>query len=357
MVLSDFLVEYREQIVELCREKVSAVSGSKPTSALLDRGLPLFYDELIEVLRRTASNEVLSPSLKTSRDAAAHGKESLRLGYTISQVVHSYGAVCQSLTEFVQKKPFLITPPEFQDFNLALDCAIAEAVTEFEKAQSENVGRNEAERLGFLIHELGASLAAATVSFDMIQGGHVGNSGSTSKILKGSLERMRHILNISLTEIRLRTETFVMKSDIRLVDIVSEVEAIASIMNQSKQVSLEINVDPSIEFTADRHLVYSAISNLVNNAIKFTKEKGCVVIRGREENQRILIEVGDECGGIPDGKVDELFDPFVQKSGDKSGLGLGLSLSRKAIELNHGKMTARDVPGKGCIFTIDLPKS
>ena len=113
-MLCDFLKENREEIISICKEKVSADSESKPTSTLLDQGLPIFYNELIGVLQRTSeAGESVSDSenfhIKNrikKGDAAAHGRESLRLGYSISQVVHSYGAICQSITEFVQSKSF-----------------------------------------------------------------------------------------------------------------------------------------------------------------------------------------------------------------------------------------------------------
>jgi signal transduction histidine kinase len=356
MILSDFLTQNKNEIIQLCRDKVLAAGESKPTSTLLERGLPFFYDELIEVLKRAGSLAFID-LIKQDGEAAVHGKESLRLGYTISQVVHAYGAVCQSITEFVQAKSYQITPLEFQTLNLALDCAIAEAVTEFEKTQSENVARSESERLGSLIHELGNSLAAASISSDLIQSGRVASAGKTSDVLRGALKRMRHILDVSLTEIRLRTKAPLEAEQIRLIDIISEIEAVTMIMYETKKIHLEFHIDPSIELTADRHLVFSALSNLVNNAMKFTKRNGRVFVRGKESAGRILIEVEDECGGWQEeDNVEELFDPFVQKGEDKSGLGLGLSLSRKAIELNRGKLTAHNIPGKGCVFTIDLPK-
>ena len=72
---------------------------------------------------------------------------------------------------------------------------------------------------------------------------------------------------------------------------------------------------------------------------------------------RILIEVEDECGGLPDRRAEELFRPFEQRSSDRTGLGLGLSISRRAVQANDGTLGARSLPGKGCVFTIDLPRS
>lgn len=356
--LFQFLTEHEKEIIQLCRDKVSDNSESKPTSALLDQGLPVFYKELIEVLKRTTGAPVNADHFKnnTLKDSASeHGKESLRLGYTISQVVHAYGAVCQSITEFVQTKGFKIQSPEFHDLNLALDCAIAEAVTEFSKAQGINTNNGEVERLGFLIHELGNSLAAASVAHQMMQQGQVGAAGITSQVLSRGHDRMRHLIESSLAEIRMRGHVVLEPSSMRLIDILSEVEATAMIMRKSNDTRLEIDVSPEIQFTADRHMMFSALSNLVNNAMKFTPNSGKVSVRAKESGKRVFIEVQDECGGLPEGKIEDLFKPFVQKGADKTGMGLGLSLSRQAIELNHGKLTAHNISGKGCVFTIDLP--
>jgi signal transduction histidine kinase len=71
---------------------------------------------------------------------------------------------------------------------------------------------------------------------------------------------------------------------------------------------------------------------------------------------RILVDVCDNCGGLPAGDHEAMFRPFIQSETDKQGLGLGLSISRRSVEANGGKLSVRDVPGVGCIFTIDLPR-
>jgi len=361
-MLFEFLTQHKEAILQLCRDKVLAASESKPTSALLDRGLPAFLDELIGTLQRNASfatdfTDTFSERKNRDHNAAELGKESLRLGYTISQVVHAYGAVCQSITEFVQTQSYKITAQEFQDLNFSLDSAIAQAVTEFEKIQSENANRNEVERLGFLVHELGNSLAAASIAYRMIQKGQVGNAGVTSEVLSNALERMRRLIGSSLAEVRMHGKIPVERTPTRLIDIVSEVEAAAMVLGRSKEAHLECDVDPAIQLIVDPHLIFSALSNLVSNAMKFTIQNGKVSVRSKESEGRVLIEVEDECGGLSEEETEELFKPFAQKGADRTGMGLGLPLSRRAVELNQGTLTARNIPGKGCVFTIDLPKA
>ena len=70
---------------------------------------------------------------------------------------------------------------------------------------------------------------------------------------------------------------------------------------------------------------------------------------------RVAIEIEDQCGGLPPGKVEELFGAFQQRGANRSGLGLGLFISRRGVEASGGVIRVRDVPGSGCVFTIELP--
>jgi signal transduction histidine kinase len=95
--------------------------------------------------------------------------------------------------------------------------------------------------------------------------------------------------------------------------------------------------------------------NLLNNAFKFTRAGGRVVPQAFQHDDRLRIEVQDECGGIPEGRGD-LFRPFTERQGtDRSGLGLGLSFARKAVAAHRGEVHVRNLRGHGCVFVVDLP--
>jgi signal transduction histidine kinase len=66
--------------------------------------------------------------------------------------------------------------------------------------------------------------------------------------------------------------------------------------------------------------------------------------------------VEDECGGLPEGRTEDLFGAFEQRGVDRSGLGVGLAIARASVEINGGEIRVRDLPGQGCIFTIDVPR-
>jgi signal transduction histidine kinase len=100
----------------------------------------------------------------------------------------------------------------------------------------------------------------------------------------------------------------------------------------------------------------AVIGNLLQNAFKFTRPHTGVTLRVGASVERVLIEIEDECGGLPGANPDDLFRPFEQRSADRTGLGLGLAFSRWGVEANNGRIYARNLPNRGCVFTLDLPR-
>jgi signal transduction histidine kinase len=92
---------------------------------------------------------------------------------------------------------------------------------------------------------------------------------------------------------------------------------------------------------ADRQTLAAIVVNLLHNAFKFTRPATTVCLSGITRGDRVLIEIADECGGLPDGDVHELFQPFEQRNLDRTGLGLGLAFSRWGAEMNGGHVSAR----------------
>jgi hypothetical protein len=362
-MLHEFLLTEREAIIALCARKFFDTTDPKLSSGKMEEGLSLFYDDLTEVLKKNSQDiftedlESNIPETTAGNAAARHGEIALKLGYTVSQVVHGYGSICQGITEYAQQKDQPITVQEFKNMNLCLDIAIAESLTEYARIQRETSDSEEIERLGFLAHEMRNALTTAVMSFFVIKNGSVGVGGKTSRVLENAHERMRDLIDRSLTEVRLRSSPAVVREKSLVLQLVSEVEASVSGEASARSVRFSIEVAPNLEVLADHHLLVSALGNLVQNAIKFTKPGSTVGIRAREAGDRVVIEIEDQCGGLSTDKMDELFKPFTQMDSDRSGVGLGLAICRQAVALNEGILSARDVPGKGCVFTMDLPRA
>lgn len=127
---------------------------------------------------------------------------------------------------------------------------------------------------------------------------------------------------------------------------------------EAKHRDLQLSVDSGayeMAVMGDHQILASVLANLVQNAVKFTRPHGHVTIRARATADRALIDVQDECGGLPPGKKEDLFRPFEQRGADQTGMGLGLSISLKGVRASGGEIHLRDLPGSGCLFTVDLP--
>ena len=351
-MLQDFITRNRAELVDSCRTKVAARPQHVATPEELESGVPLFLDQLAGILRgRTDS----SPEIRES--AARRGDEMLRLGFTVSQVVHAYGDICQAITELALEREAPISTDDFRILNRCLDEAIALAVTEYGRKRDETRAAAATEPRGAFAHELRNLLNAATLSFETLRTGNVGPNGATGAILGRSLARMREFVARSLSETRVDAG-IQHRERIPVGIFMDEVEASAKIEGQSRTLSLTVARDDRLAYVdADRQVLASAVGNLVQNAFKFTRGEGKIVLRSSTTADRVRIEVEDECGGLSSDDLLGFFRPFGRRGSDRSGLGLGLAMSKRGIEANGGALDVRDVPGSGCIFGVELPRA
>ncbi|HEU4580207.1 MAG TPA: HAMP domain-containing sensor histidine kinase [Polyangiaceae bacterium] len=354
-MLDDFLTTQREAIIAHAKARVAQRTCPKPSNIELTNGIPIFLDQLGDALRLAKSSVTVDHG-QIGQSARRHGHDLLRLGLTIAQVVHDYGDICQSITALAieQKEP--ISGDEFRTLNLCLDDAIAEAVTEYSRQRERSLAAQGTERLGILAHELRNMLNTAMLSFDAIKNGRVAAGGSTSLVHARSLMGLRGLIDRSLADVRLDAGLERVER-ISVAEFIEEVEVGALLWAQARSLRFSIpSVDPTVTIEGDRQIIAAAISNLLQNAFKFTPEQGHVALTTHVTADRVLFEVEDECGGLPPGKPEELFRPFEQRGSDRTGLGLGLSICLKAAKANGGELQVRDLPGKGCIFTLALPR-
>ena len=340
---------------------VASRSDPKLTDIKLARGIPIFLDQLIETLNiEQTSDAARSSSSEIGAMAALHGRDLLERGFTLEQVVRDYGDVCQAVTHLAYETGTTIEVDEFRTFNQCLDNAIAGAVTEYAFRQAEVTTEEGFQalnsRLGPLAHELRNYLHIAMYAVKAIKAGSVGMAGATGAVLDRSLLGMRNLIDRSLAEVRVTAGLPARLRTVRLADFLGEVAATSSLDPLARECSFSVRpVDPDIEVYVDPDMLAAAVGNLVQNAFKFTKRHSEVHLHTSLTADRLLIEVEDHCGGLPAGTPERLMLPFVQVGEDRSGLGLGLDICRRSIEANHGALRVRDVPGVGCIFTIDLP--
>jgi len=356
-MLLEFIRTNRSELIRRAREKVRTRSAPRPTPDEIESGVPLFLNEFTELLASTGQDRAdKSKESELATSATRHGNDMLRRGYTIAQVVHDYGDICQAVTELAseQGKAHFDTK-DFHTLNLCLDDAIAGAVTEYSRQREENLGDEQTERLGFLAHELRNGLATVGMAFQVLQSGRVGVGGSTSAVVERGLTNLRTLVDRTLAEVRIASGQH-RRERVMLAEFIEEIAVAAALDAKARNLALTVTpVEYGVFIEADRQLLASAVSNLLHNAFKFTHSGGQVALRAQRESGRVLIEIEDECGGMPAGQTEELFKTFGRRHADKTGLGLGLAISRRSATLNGGELQARNMPGKGCIFSIGLP--
>jgi signal transduction histidine kinase len=354
-MLRVFVATHREEILARARLRVARRNAPAATELELTAGLPVFLDQLGEALRKAEAREVID-HVELQDTASAHGQVLFRQGLTVAQVVHDYGDLCQVITGFAVEQKATISIEQFQTLNLCLDDAIAGAVTAFSTQRERAIEAEGTERLGVLAHEMRNVLNAAMLSFSSIRSGVVAPGGSTSVIHERSLLRLQTLIDRSLADVRLDAGMQNMDR-VPVWEVLQEVEIAAAIIAQSRGLQLSVaTVDRDVIVEADRQILAAAVANLLQNALKFTRPSSRISLRATSTATRVLIEVEDECGGLPPGAATSLLQPFHQAGRDRTGLGLGLSICAKAVKAIAGELRITDLPGKGCCFTIDLPK-
>jgi hypothetical protein len=182
VTLSEFIGRNRDELIRRCRAKVAKRSAPAPTDGEMDHGVPLFLDQLCQELRqgRSKTHEI-------STSAKEHGHDLLFQGFTISQVVHDYGDVCQSVTDLAVELAAPIDAEDFRTLNRCLDDAIAGAVTEY--AYEKDITREGSSQ------ELQRLTNRAISAFEVLQTGNVGVGGSTGGVVHRSLLAIRAALS------------------------------------------------------------------------------------------------------------------------------------------------------------------
>ena len=357
-MLQHFLATHRSELIERCRAKVAARRAPRATPIELEQGIPLFLDQLTSVLAGTQNkDQARSPA---DDGSARHGAQLLAQGLAIDQAVHAYGDLCQAITELAAEQDAPITVREFGTLNIRLDNAIASAVTEYSRrSQLDTREQDSTEmnaRLGVLAHEMRNHLNTTILALAAIKSGGVGFGGATAAALDRSLIGMRTLVDRTLTIVRLESVVRPPAENLDIAQLFAELRVTAAL--EATQRGCELSVDPGrpgLRVAIDGHVLTSAVLNLLQNAFKFTRPHTHVLLRAFSLEDRVLIEVEDECGGLSCEIEPKMFHPFQQGGADRTGVGLGLFLSREGIESYGGKLRVRNIPGQGCVFTIDLP--
>jgi hypothetical protein len=220
-MLYEFLESQRAVLIERCRAMVALRTEPKVTSAEFTHGIPIFLNQLSDTLRieqtavaqpgaqqgtRVSGRAGGGVASEIGAMATLHGRDLLKRGFTLDQVVHDYGDICQAITNLAYELDEPIKVDEFRTLNRCLDIAIAGAVTEYALGQSaaaEQTGlQANNTRVGLLAVELRNYVQTAILAIGVIKSGNVGYSGATAGLLERCLAEMSGLIDRSLAEVK-----------------------------------------------------------------------------------------------------------------------------------------------------------
>lgn len=372
-MLHNFLDNNRTDLIARCVAKIAERPTRNASQKQIETGVPMFLEQLIRTLEAEGDGaaskgvRISGPSggdhaalSEMGVTAAAHGKALLALDYTVDQVVHDYGDLCQAVTDLAFERDAPFSVDEYRTLNRCLDNAIADAVTEFSSERDLAIQSRQAsegnQRLGYLMHELRNALSSAMLAVDAMRSGNLPASGATGAVLQRSHAAMARLINKSLEEVKAEDASSDTCSVFPVDAFISEAYETGQLAAEARGLNFVTSaVDPSLAVEAHRDLLLGALANLIGNALKFTLPSTTVTLTARTIADRVLIEVSDHCGGLRQGDAERIFIPFSQRGDDKTGVGLGLSIARESVRADGGSLTVRDLPGQGCVFTISLP--
>jgi hypothetical protein len=202
MTLDQFLKDNREELISRTRAKVVSRSPSPPDATELEQGVPLFLSQLSATLADQGLGETDDPTRASHKShpaigesAIRHGKDLRRLGFSIEQVVHNYGDICQAVTELAEERGATLSIAEFHTLNRCLDNAIAGAVSSW-SAERDLAHADSATRTSeTLVRDLGELLERAQTTLAVVREGRVAVGGATGTLLHRALIEMRAMLD------------------------------------------------------------------------------------------------------------------------------------------------------------------
>jgi signal transduction histidine kinase len=356
MRLVELLEQCHDEIVERWIDRAAGRLAPRalPRPQLADH-MPGFLRELAAALR-TAEGGPPGRLPERSPKSQQHGEQRLMLGIDIASVVGEFGVMAEVIWDLARERGVDISVDEIALLMRSINTGMRDSAEQYTNRRDKEQRELAAHHFAFLAHELRNPLQSARMALQLLEERGVVPLGNARNVLDRGLLHIQELIDRALISMRLAAgaETGP-REEIELGPMLRELAADSAIDRERRRQSLSLQVAEGVVLSCEPRLLRSAVGNLLRNAIKFSREESTVTVRVHRFEGRLVIEVEDECGGIAPERVSELFDPFVQAGSDRSGFGLGLAIAKQAAEAHRGSLRVVNLPGKGCVFALDLP--
>jgi signal transduction histidine kinase len=227
-------------------------------------------------------------------------------------------------------------------------------------------GKQKAQFMANITHELRTPLQGIMGLSDLVAKGIYGEANDRQRQAMSDLKASAKRLLTLIDDLLDLASHDAGKLEVRLAEVdVAELLAASAATTPwllaGKQLAVAVDIEPALPtIYSDRARLSQVVLNLLSNAIKFTPDGGSITVRGRRDGDGVVVEVEDTGIGIPTGELDRVFDEFHQVDGsiarEYGGVGLGLALARRLVEMLGGTIAVRSELGRGSTFTVRLPR-
>jgi len=214
-------------------------------------------------------------------------------------------------------------------------------------------------------HELKTPITSIIASVETLRNGandDIKKRDDFLNIIYSHSQRLNNLLNdiLSLSRIEFR-EVKMNFQPVSIKEILGNTLALYKNKIESKKQSLQIHIPSKLPSAlADPEMIAQVFSNLIDNAVKFTQEKGQIKVTAREIDNFVQIDISDTGIGIAEKHLSRLFERFYRvdkaRSREMGGTGLGLAIVKHIVQAHKGRITVESQPGKGSTFSVFLPK-
>lgn len=353
----------REAVLSRWREQVKELPSAQhlDTPALNDH-IPGLLDELAAALELKSGQTI--PEALAESSPPVHGLQRLQEAFDIEEVVAEYNILRGCIHDLAEKSGLSLQGEPFHILNRVLDHAIGLAVQTYSTRQALEVQRRREEYLAFVAHDLrtpvnAISLATRVLELSFGERSARAEAGQMLNSLRRNVKHLHTLVEKIIEEnTNLRTESGV-KLERREFDLWPLVEALIHDLRPvagTGSTKLINKVPQNLVVYADASLLKRVFQNLIANAIRFTP-RGKVLIRASELDSEGAVEcsVEDNGAGIPEDRLEKVFDELETDPQDESALGLGLAIVKTFVEAHGGKVTVESKQDHGSTFQFTLP--
>jgi two-component system phosphate regulon sensor histidine kinase PhoR len=351
----ELLARWREQV----RELPSAKHLDTPT---LNDHVPGLLDELATAFQATTEETI--PEALVEGSPPLHGLQRFQDGFDIVEVVAEYNILRGCIHDLAERHDLTLHGKAFHIMNRVFDEAIGLAIQTFSTRQALELQQRRDEYLAFVAHDVRTPLNAIALVTRLLELEKANQSdraetSSMLKTLRRNVQQIEALVDRVLKEsAHVQTETGI-KLEPREFDLWPLVQSVVHDLNPvtgTRSIRLINEVPEDLTAFADASLLRRVFQNLVANAITYTP-RGEIVIGGRETDAEGGVEcwVSDNGSGIPEDRLDKIFDKLESDPQKPEGTGLGLAIVKNFVEAHGGRVTVETKEGLGSTFRFTLP--